>query len=59
MSHEGRIDSLKTRHAAIDAQIATEDARPRPDQTVLNKLKVEKLHLKEQLEKLRTGQSAA
>ncbi len=59
MSYEGRIESLKTRHAAIDAQIASEDARPRPDQAVLNKLKVEKLHLKQELEKLRTGQPAA
>jgi hypothetical protein len=59
MSYEGRIDSLKSRHAAIDSQIATEDARPRPDEMLLHKLKIEKLHVKEQLEKLRTGQSAA
>ena len=53
MSHEGRLESLKTRHAAIDAQIASEDARPRPDEPTLHRLKIEKLHVKEALEKLR------
>ena len=59
MSHEGRIDSLKSRHAAIDSQIASEGARPRPDEVALHKLKIEKLHVKEELEKLRNGTHAA
>ena len=59
MSHEGRIDSLKSRHAAIDAQVEAEKLRPKPDETLLHKLKVEKLPVKEELEKLRTGTQAA
>ncbi len=59
MSHEGRIDSLKSRHAAIDAQVEAEKIRPKPDETLLHKLKIEKLHVKEELEKLRNGTQAA
>ena len=59
MSHVGRIDSLKARHAAIDAQIHAETNRPKPDALLLHKLKTEKLHVKEELEKLRHGTRAA
>lgn len=59
MSYEGRIDSLKSRHAAIDAQVEAEKLRPKPDETLLHKLKVEKLHVKEELEKLRSSSQAA
>ena len=59
MSHEGRLESLRTRHAALDAQIAAEDSRPRPDEGLLSKLKVEKLHVKQELEKIREGKQPA
>jgi hypothetical protein len=55
MSQEARLDSLKTRHAALEAQIAAEDQRPRPDAEVLTRLKIEKLHVKEEIERLRKG----
>jgi hypothetical protein len=52
MSLESRIESLKGRHASLETRIVDEDSRPRPDATMLAKLKVEKLRLKEELERL-------
>ena len=53
MSLQTRLESLKERHAAIDARIVDEDQRPRPDTETLTRLKVEKLHIKEEIERLR------
>ncbi len=58
MSQQARIESLKQRHALLDAQIAAEDQRPRPDTMELTRMKVEKLHVKEEIERLRTTQHA-
>ena len=54
MSLQARVDSLKQRHATLESRITQEDGRPRPDDTVIAKLKLEKLRLKEELERLRT-----
>jgi hypothetical protein len=48
-----RIRALETRHASIETRIASEGARPRPDDVALARLKIEKLRLKEEMEKLR------
>jgi hypothetical protein len=53
MMHAPRIRALESRHASIEDRIVSEGTRPRPDDAVLAKLKVEKLHLKEEMEKLR------
>ncbi len=53
MMHAPRIRSLETRHQALEAQIAAEGQRPRPDEATLLKLKREKLALKEEMERLR------
>lgn len=55
MSLEARIESLKERHASLETRIADEDHRPRPDDSLIARLKVEKLRLKEELERLRAG----
>lgn len=57
MSLQSRIESLKTRHAGLDTRITDEDHRPRPDSDMLSKLKLEKLKLKEELDRLRTAQA--
>ncbi|MCE2920136.1 MAG: YdcH family protein, partial [Roseomonas sp.] len=44
------------RHSALEAQIFQEDQRPRPDAETLARLKREKLRLKEEMERLRSGQ---
>lgn len=54
MSLHSRIESLKERHATLETRIAAEDQRPRPDSDALARLKVEKLRLKEEMERLRT-----
>lgn len=53
MSLESRIESLKSRHAQLEIRIIDEDSRPRPDDEALHRLKLEKLRLKEELERLR------
>jgi hypothetical protein len=55
MSLESRIESLKGRHAALETRILDEDSRPRPDSEALMRLKVEKLRLKEEMERLKNG----
>jgi|GEM_PF-194682 hypothetical protein len=52
MTMDSRIESLKERHAALEMQIAEEDSRPRPDTDMLFRLKLEKLRIKEELERL-------
>ena len=52
MSLQSRIESLRTRHAALDTRIFDEDTRPAPDQGTLNRLKLEKLRVKEEMERL-------
>ncbi len=54
MSLQSRLESLKERHAALEMRIAEEDQRPMPDSETLNRLKIEKLHVKEEIERLRT-----
>ena len=54
MSLNTRIDALKERHASLDVRITQEDNRPRPDTNALTRLKLEKLRLKEEMERLRT-----
>ncbi len=52
MSYSTRLDALKQRHASLETRISDEDRRPRPDSDTLMRLKLEKLHLKEEMEKL-------
>ncbi len=59
MSLQSRIDSLKTRHATLETRIADEDHRPRPDSEALSRLKLEKLRLKDELERLRGAHQPA
>ncbi len=49
-----RLRALEERHAALEARIAEEDNRPRPDTERLGRMKREKLRLKEEMERLRT-----
>ena len=53
MSLQSRIESLTTRHASLDDRIFDENHRPAPDQGTLNQLKLAKLRVKDELERLR------
>lgn len=55
MTLQSRIDSLRSRHAELESRLADEDQRPRPDADVMLRLKLEKLRLKEEMERLRTA----
>ncbi len=52
MTLSARLESLKDRHASLETRISDEDHRPRPDTATLAQLKVKKLHLKEEMERL-------
>ncbi len=58
MSLQSHLETLKARHAELETRVADEDARPKPDSDLLVRLKLEKLHLKEEIERLRTGEHA-
>ena len=55
MSVQSRIEALKSRHASLETRISDEDHRPRPNPEALGRLKLEKLRLKEELERLATS----
>ena len=54
MNLQARLDALRERHAALEMRILDEDQRPRPDSDTLTRLKIEKLRVKEEMERLRT-----
>ncbi len=54
MNLQSHIEALKGRHANLESRIAAEDRRPRPDDAALARMNVEKLRLKEEMERLRT-----
>jgi hypothetical protein len=53
MPTEARLSTLETRHAALERRITDEGQRPAPDTSELHRLKLEKLRLKEEMERLR------
>jgi hypothetical protein len=53
MSLETHLEALKERHANLDMRIIEEDHRPRPDDGEVHRMKLEKLRLKEEMERLR------
>ncbi len=52
MTVQARIETLKDRHADLEARIASEDRRPAPNSETMSLLKLEKLRLKEEMERL-------
>jgi hypothetical protein len=55
MNFNPRLEALKDRHESLESRIFDEDHRPRPDSETLTRLKIEKLRIKEEMERLRTG----
>jgi hypothetical protein len=51
------MESLKARHSQLEDRLAEEDHRPQPDADALNRLKLEKLRLKDEMERLQVNQS--
>jgi len=57
MSTMARLRSLEDRHGAIDRRIVEEEVRPAPNPDEVNRLKREKLRLKDEMERLRTDRT--
>ena len=55
MNLQARLETLKDRHASIEARLASEDRRPAPDSDTITSLKREKLRLKEEMARLCDG----
>ena len=54
-----RIESLRKRHTEIEKQLNLEESRPAQDEVKINKLKREKLNLKDEISKLVEEQEKA
>lgn len=52
MTIEGHLEALKRKHSELEKEISFTLGRPSPDQTMLTRLKREKLKLKEEIERL-------
>lgn len=52
MNLSSRLDSLRDRHASLEARISDEDLRPRPDEEAIGRLKREKLRVKEEMTRI-------
>ena len=57
MTFNPRLEALRERHVELEGRIFDEDHRPQPDSDALMRLKVEKLRLKEEMERLRAASS--
>jgi hypothetical protein len=52
MTMQDYVESLRSKHAHLERQIDDEMHRPLPDQSVLSRLKREKLRLKDEMARL-------
>lgn len=52
MSHQERIEALRARHEAIDAEITDLNNRPHPDDIAVAELKKQKLRIKDEIESI-------
>lgn len=52
MNLHARLDALKQRHSSLESRIFDEDHRPRPDTEALSRLKIEKLQLRDEIERV-------
>lgn len=47
--HQAHVSALEAKHAGLEARIIEETQRPMPDAATLNRLKKEKLRIKEEI----------
>jgi hypothetical protein len=55
MSLQDRIESLRAKHAALDTAIEVESRRPLPNSVHIKDLKLQKLRIKEELNRMNTS----
>ena len=44
-----KVESLKSQHRALEAQLESEDKRPHPDEDLIRTIKRQKLRIKDEL----------
>lgn len=54
MSVESHLDTLRQKHQGLEMKIREEERRPGADSTEIRTLKREKLHLKDEIQRLST-----
>jgi hypothetical protein len=59
MAFENHITMLKKKHARIDSMLQEEEARPSADDLVIHRLKLQKLGIKDEIERLLHGDRVA
>ena len=59
MALENRIESLKQKHARLDQMLHQEEARVGADDGVIHHLKLQKLDVKDEIERLLHGHRIA
>ncbi len=52
MHTDARLSSLQEKHMRLDRMILDEEKRSWPDETAVKRMKLEKLHLKEEIDRL-------
>jgi len=52
MSFEDRVESLRLKHQSLEEELRIENLRPSPDVELINRLKREKLKLKDEITRL-------
>lgn len=57
MTIESHLEQLVKKHGALEHEIAEAMAHPSTDDIVLTDLKRKKLHLKEEIERIRSGKT--
>jgi hypothetical protein len=57
MSIESHLEQLVKKHGALEHEIAEAMAHPSVDDSTLTDLKRKKLHVKEEIERLKAGQT--
>ena len=53
MTSEARFSKLHERHAELESKIKSDTNRPNPDQMILSDVKLKKLRIKEEIERLK------
>ncbi len=59
MAFQNHIEALKKKHARLDQMLREEEGRPAADDLVLHRLKLQKLNLKDEIERLLHGERIA
>ena len=52
MNLDEQIETLKSKHQALETEIDKENSRPHPDDTAIIALKKQKLRIKDELEQI-------